>query len=195
MAAPRVIAKVKARATRANVMARLKNNAPDLASAITTVSTAGGAGSFASPVSSEAIHQVATNKANDRRFGTSVSGDRVIECTGIEFLRRPDKFAAADRRQHAIENARVGFLVDDGTTRNSFPIAIAVSAQGCGVASTGQRRNSLPLRIRRRQQLLRLAGYRDKARYHILICIPPFFVEHVADHRSAALGPEFRQQI
>src|SRR3954451_11901773 len=177
MAAPRVIAKVKARATRANVMPRLKNNAPDLASAITTASTAGGAGSFASPVSSEPIHQVATNKANDSRFGTSVSGDRVIECAGIEVLCRPDQFAAADRRQHAIENARVGFLVGDGTTRNSFPIAIAVGAQGCGVGSTGQRRNSLPFRIRRRQQLFRLAGYRDKARYRILIGACPFFVE------------------
>src|SRR5712671_7933157 len=195
MAAPSVIARVKARATRANVTPRLKNNAPDLASAITTVSTAGGAGSFASPVSSEAIHQVATNTANDRRFGTSVSRDRVIECAGIEFLCRPDKFAAADRRQHAIENARVGFLVGDGTARNSFPIAIAVGAQGCGVGSTGQRRNSLPLRIRRRQHLFRLAGYRDKARYHILICVPPFFVEDIADHRGAAFGPEFRQQV
>src|SRR5712675_585979 len=195
MAAPSVIASTKARATRANVTPRLKNNAPDLASAITTVSTAGGAGSFASPVSSEAIHQVATNTANDSRFGTSVSRDRVVECTGIEFLRRPDKFAAADRRQHAVENARVGLLVGDGATRNSFPIAIAVSAQGCGVASAGQRRNSLPLRIRRRQQLFRLAGYRDKARNRILIGACPFFVEDVADHRGAALGPEFRQQI
>src|SRR6266850_8436811 len=96
MAAPSVIASTKARATRANVTPRLKNNAPDLASAITTVSTAGGAGSFASPVSSEAIHQVATNTANDRRFGTSVSRDRVIECTGIEFLRRRAKVEAQE---------------------------------------------------------------------------------------------------
>src|SRR5713226_9266691 len=114
MAAPSVIARVKARATRANVTPRLRNKAPDLASAIIAESTVGGGGSFASPTSCEAIHQVATNTENDRRRGTSISRDRVIERTGIEFLRRPDKFAAADRRQHAVEDARVGFFVGDG---------------------------------------------------------------------------------
>src|SRR5260370_30905309 len=113
MAAPSVIARVKARATRANVTPRLKNNAPDLASAIIAVSTTGGGGSFASPASSEAIHQVARNTANDRRRSTSFSRDWVIECTGIEFLPRPAKLPAANRRQYAIDYACVGFFVSD----------------------------------------------------------------------------------
>src|SRR5687767_440342 len=110
MAEPSDIARMKARATRASVAPRLRNSAPDLASAIIAASTVGGGGSFASPTSSEAIHQVATNTEKDSRRGTSVSRNRVIERTGIEFLRRPDKFAAADRRQHPVENARVGFF-------------------------------------------------------------------------------------
>src|SRR5215510_11415742 len=113
MAAPSVIAKVKARATRANVAPRLINRAPDPASAIRAVSTVGGDGSFASLASSEAIHQVARNMANDKRRGSLVSPDRVIKCAGIEFWRRPDKFAAADVGQHAVENACVSFLVGD----------------------------------------------------------------------------------
>src|SRR3981081_2510226 len=44
MAAPSVIANVKARATRANVTPRLRNSAPELASATDAASTAGGGG-------------------------------------------------------------------------------------------------------------------------------------------------------
>src|SRR2546423_6353985 len=147
MAEPSDIARTKARATRANVIPRLRNSAPDLASALIAASTVGGGGSFASPTSSEAIHQVATNTENDRRRGTSISRDRAIERTGIEFLRRSDKFTAADVSQYAVENARVGFFVGDGTTRNSFPLTIAIGAKGCGVGGPGQGRNFFPLRI------------------------------------------------
>src|SRR5688500_15627967 len=154
MAEPSVIARVKARATRAKVTPRWRNSAPELASAITAVSTAGGGGSLASPMSSEAIHQVATNTANDSRRCTSVSRDRVIERSGIQLRRRADEFAAADRRQHAVQKARVGLFVGDRTTRNAFPVAIAVGPQGCGVGSAGQGGNLLPLRILRRQDLL-----------------------------------------
>src|SRR3954451_16101968 len=105
MAAPSVIARTKASATRANVTPRLRNRAPELASAVNAASTAGGAGSFASPTSSAAIHHVATNTANDSRRSTSISRDRVIEGAGIEFLRRPDKLAATGRRQYPIEHA------------------------------------------------------------------------------------------
>ncbi len=74
MAAPSVIASVKASVTRASVTPRWKNKSPDLASAIMVASTVGGGGSFASPASSEAIHQVASSTANDSRRGTSASG-------------------------------------------------------------------------------------------------------------------------
>ena len=76
-----------------------------------------------------AIHQVARNTVNDKRRSISVSGDRAVECAGVELLRRPHNFATADRGQHAIENARVGFLVGDRATRDSFPITIAVDAE------------------------------------------------------------------
>src|SRR5713226_8025186 len=122
MAAPVVIANVKARATRANVTPRLKNSAPELASAIVAANTAGGGGSFSPPASSAAIHQVARNTVNDKRRSISVPGDRAIECAGVKFLCRPHDFAAADRRQHPIQNARVGFFVGDSPARNSFPI-------------------------------------------------------------------------
>src|SRR5438132_285058 len=147
MAAPSVIASVKARATRANVTPRLKNSAPDLASAIIAASTTGGAGSLSPPASSAASHQVARNTANDSRRSISVSGDRAIERAGIKFVPRPDGLATAGRRQHAEQDARIGFLVGDRTSGNSFPVAIAVAAQGCGIGSAGQRRDPLPLRI------------------------------------------------
>src|SRR6266849_3999250 len=105
MEAPSVIANVKARATRANVTPRLKNSAPEWASVIIAVSTAGGGG-FSAPTSRAAIHQVARNTVNDRRRSISVSGDRAVECAGVKLLRRPHDFAPPDRRQHAIENAR-----------------------------------------------------------------------------------------
>src|SRR5258705_1226334 len=147
MAAPSVIANVKARATRANVTPRLKTRRPELASVTIAASTAGGGGSFSPPASSAAPHHVARNTANDRRRSISVSGDCVIECAGGKLLRRPDNFAAADRRQHAVKNARVGFFVGDRAAGNSFPIAIAVGAQGSGVDGTRQRCDLFPLRI------------------------------------------------
>src|SRR3954464_9256527 len=195
IAAPSDIASVKASATRANVTPRWKNKSPDLASAIMAVSTVGGGGSFASPASSEPIHQVASSTANDSRRGTSASRDRAIECPGIEFRRRPDKFAAADVSQHAVENACVGFFVRDRTTRNSLPIAIAIGAQRCGIGSAGQWRNFFPLRIRSRQDLFRRAGHGDEAGNFVLVCVRPLFVEDVADHRGAAFGAELRQQV
>src|SRR6185369_9615328 len=163
MAAPSDIASVKASVTRANVTPRWKNKSPDLASAIMAANTVGGGGSFASPANSEPIHHVASSTANDSRRGTSASRDRVIECPGIEFRRRPDKFAAANVSQHAVENAGVGFLVRDRAARNSLPVAIAIGVQRGGVGSAGQGRDFLPLRIRARQDLLRLAGHGDEA--------------------------------
>src|ERR1019366_1584231 len=147
MAAPSVIANVKARATRANVTPRFKNSAPELASVTIAASTAGGAGSFSPPASSAAPHQVARNTVNDSRRSISVSGGRMIECAGIEFICRTHDLAAADPCQHAVENARVGFLVGDRAAGNSFPVTIAVDAQGCGVGGTHQRRDPVPLRI------------------------------------------------
>src|ERR1700730_8282345 len=195
MAAPSVIANVKARATRANVTPRLKNSAPELASATAAASTAGGGGRLSAPASSAAPHQTARNTAKDRRRSISVSGDGTIECAGVKFCRRPDKFATADRRQDAIKNARVGFFVGDRAAGNTFPITVAVGAQGCGIGSTGQRRDLFPLRIRGRQNLLRFAGHRDKAGNGVAVRAAPSFVEDVADHRRAARGAELRQQI
>src|SRR6266536_1088042 len=169
MAAPSVIASVNASATRANVVPRLTNNAPDLASVIITASTAGGAGSLASPASSAAIHQVARNTTNDSRRSTSVPRDRVVERAGIELWRRPDKLAAADVSQHAIKYARVGLLVGDQAARNSVPVAIAIGAQRCGVGGAGQRCDLLPLRVGGRQDIFCLAGHRDKARHRLLV--------------------------
>src|SRR5712675_2774522 len=163
MEAPSVIANVKARATRASVTPRLKNSAPEWASVIIAVSTAGGGGSLSAPASRAAIHQVARNTVNDRRRSISVSGDRAVECAGVELLRRPHNFATADRGQHAIENARVGFFISDRPARNPLPIALAVGAQGCSVGGTRQRRDLFPLRIRGRQDLLRRAGHCDDA--------------------------------
>src|SRR5882672_11309751 len=187
MEAPSVIANVKARATRASVTPRLKNSAPEWASVIIAVSTAGGGGSLSAPASRAAIHQVARNTVNDRRRSISVSGDRTIECAGVELLRRAHNFPAAGRRQHAIENARVGLFVGDRPAWNPFPIAIAVRAQGCSVGGPRQRRDLFPLRIRGRQNLLRAAGHRDEAGNRAAVYALPSFVEDVADHCRAAL--------
>src|SRR5258708_26545822 len=101
MAAPSVIANVKARATRANVTPRLKNSAPELASATIASSTAGGGGNFSPPTSSAAPHQVARNTVNERKRSISISWDCAIKCAGVKFSRPPDNLAAADRHQHA----------------------------------------------------------------------------------------------
>src|SRR6267378_478470 len=195
MAPPSVIANVKARATRANVTPRLKNSAPELASVTIAASTAGGGGSRSAPASSAAIHQVARNTVNDRRRSISVSGGRAIECAGVKLWRRPHDFATADRRQHAVENARVGFFLGDPPARNSFPIAITVGAQGCGVGSTGQRRDLFPFRIRGSQNLLCFATSRDEAGNRVTVCALPGFVEDVADHRRAALCAKLQQKL
>jgi hypothetical protein len=106
------------------------------------VSTTGGGGSFAGPTRSVVIHQLARNTRKDSRPSTSVSDDRVVVGAGLEFLARPDQFVAADISQHAIENARVGFLVGDRATGDSFPITIAVDAENAP--------RGLPLRVARR---------------------------------------------
>src|SRR5258705_11947013 len=195
MEAPSVIANVKARATRASVTPRLKNSAPEWASVIIAVSTAGGGGSLSAPARSAAIPQVQRKTVKNKRWSISSSGDHAEECPGVELLRRPHNFATADCGQHAIENARVGFFIGDRPARYSLPIAIAIGAQGCSVGGTRQRRDLFPLRIRGRQDLLRRAGHGDEAGNRAAVCALPSFVEHVADHRRAALCAKLRQQI
>src|SRR5450755_4543020 len=67
MAVPSVIASTKESATRASVTPRLRSSAPVLASVITALSTSGGGGSLALPISRDPIHQVTTNTATDNR--------------------------------------------------------------------------------------------------------------------------------
>src|SRR3954451_7057718 len=169
MAAPSVIASVKASATRSSVTPRLKNSAPERASVMTAVRTAGGAGSFAGPMSSAAIHQLARNTANDNRRTTSVSGYRAVEGAAFELRRRPDQFAPADFSQHAVKNARVGLFIGDRPAWDAFAITVAIGAQRGRVGRAGQRRDGVPFRIRGRQDLLGLAADRDEARDHIAV--------------------------
>src|SRR5437868_4167659 len=111
MALPSDIASTKDSATRASVVPRCRNSAPLDASAMMTLSTAGGEGSFGPPTNSAAVHQIARSRAIERRRSTSISRDCVIERAGIELGRRSHQVAAADFGQHAIEHARVRFLI------------------------------------------------------------------------------------
>src|SRR3954468_19813146 len=129
MALPSDIASTKARVTRASVAPRCRNSEPFDASAMTTSSTAGGEGNFAPPTNSAAIHQIARNRANERRRNTSVSRDCVIEGAGLELGRRADEVAATGLGQHAVEHARVRFLVVDAPARNAVAIAVAVGLE------------------------------------------------------------------
>src|SRR3974377_1909217 len=131
MATPSVIASVKASVTRASVAPRLTKSAPDLASATTAASTAGGGGRLAAPAGREATHQVTMNRARDNRRIGSFPGKGVVEGAGIELFRRPDEFSAADRRQHAIENACVSFFVRNRTPRNSLAVMVPAHATLC----------------------------------------------------------------
>src|SRR5260370_20790139 len=88
MEVPRVIANVKARATRASVTPRLKNSAPEWASVIIAVSTAGGGGSLSAPGSRAAIQRVARNTVDQTRRSISVPGDRAVECARVEVFSR-----------------------------------------------------------------------------------------------------------
>src|ERR1700744_4335104 len=139
MAVPSVIASTKDSPTRANVTPRLRNNAPVLASAIIAVSTMGGGGNLAPPTSSDAIHQVATNRMAESRRITSVSRRRVIERARIKLRRRTDQRGAADFGQHAIENAGIRLLVGSGTMRNALAVTVAVGVQGRAISGAGQR--------------------------------------------------------
>src|SRR5512139_2271702 len=195
MALPSDIASTKASATRASVAPRCRNSAPDDASATITLSTAGGEGSLAPPTNSAAIHQIARNRANDRRRSTSVSANRVIEGAGIELRHRPDQVAAADLGQHAIENARIRLFVSDAAARDSLAIAVAIGLQQGGIAGAGQRRDLLPRRIRGHQQLLGLAGHGNEPRDRVAMTGGPGFVEDVADHRDRSLGAELGQDV
>src|SRR5215475_11662519 len=122
MALPSDIASTKASATRARVAPRCRNSAPEAASAIITLSTAGGEGSFAPPTKDAAIHQTARNRTNDARRSTSISGDCVLEGAGIELRCGADEIAAADLGQHAVEHASVGLFVIDAPPRNAVAV-------------------------------------------------------------------------
>src|ERR1700744_3774173 len=108
MAVPSVIASTKESPTRANVTPRLRNKAPVLASAIIAIITVGGDGNLAPPTSSDAIHQVTTNRMAESRRTTSVSRCGVIERAGIKLGRRPNQLGPADFSEHTIENAGIG---------------------------------------------------------------------------------------
>src|SRR6478735_3341336 len=129
MALPSDIASTKASTTRASVAPRCRNSAPLAASWIITCSTSGGDGSFAPPTNSAAIHQIARSRANETSRSTSVSGACVIERAGAQLRRRPDQVAAAGLGQHAIEHARVSFLVLDASLRNALAVALAIGLE------------------------------------------------------------------
>src|SRR5215469_2680788 len=195
MATPSVIASVKESATRANVAPRLKNKAPELASAIIAFMTAGGAGSFELSTNRAAIHQVVRNTANDTKRSTLVSGDQMIECARVKFRRRPHEIVPADASQHAIENTRVFFFVIDRTTWDSFTVVVTIGLQRCRISSARQPRDAFPLRIRGRQDLLCLARRLDKACQRVPIAVAPSLVKHIAQHGDGALRSESRHQL
>src|SRR4051812_27245577 len=195
MALPSDIASTKASATRASVAPRCRNRAPLDASAMMTLSTAGGEGSFAPPTNSAAIHQVARNRENERRRSTSVSGDRVIEGAGIELGRRPNQVTSADLGEHAIEHARIRLLVNDAPARNAVAIAVAVGLEDGRIARAGERRDLVPGGVRGDQQLLGLAGHRNETRHRIAVACSPALVEDITDRGHRALGPQLRQNL
>src|SRR3954453_3266678 len=195
MALPSDIASTKARLTRASVAPRCRNSAPLDASAMTTSSTAGGEGSFAAPTNSAAVHQIASNRANDRRRGTSVSRHCVIERAGLEFSGRANEVASAGLGQHAVEHARVLFFVIDTPARNAVAISLAIGLEQGGIARAGERCDLVPGGIRGHQQLLGLAGHRDEARHRIAMTCRPALIEHIADCGDRALGAELRQNV
>src|SRR3954469_5649273 len=195
MALPSDIASTKARLTRASVAPRCRNSAPLDASAMTTSSTAGGEGSFAAPTNSAAVYQIASNRANDRRRSTSVSGNCVIERAGLEFSGRANEIASAGLGPHAGEHARGLFFVIDAPARNAVAISLAIGLEQGGIARAGERRDLVPGGIRGHQQLLGLAGHRDEARHRLAVTCCPALVEDIADCGDRALGAEFRQDV
>src|SRR3954447_22625790 len=195
MALPSDIASTKARLTRASVAPRCRNSAPLDASAMTTSSTAGGEGSFAAPTNSAAVHQIASNRANDRRRSTSVSGNCVIERSWLEFSGRANEVASAGLGQHAVEHARVLFFVIDAPARNAVAIALAIGLEQGGIVRAGERCDLVPGSIRGHQQLLGPASHRDEARHSVPMARRPALVEDIADCGDGALGAELRQNV
>src|SRR5438477_5261364 len=148
---------MNAMATRARAKPRLKKRAPERASPMIAASTMGGGGNFEGPTRNVANHQLARNTRIDSRRSTSVSEDRVVVGAGLKFLRRPNQFATADISQHAIKNARVGFLVGDRATRDTFPITIAVDAERGSIGGSRKRRDlALPIMAMKRRTISRL---------------------------------------
>lgn len=108
---------------------------------------------------------------------------------------RPDQVASADSGEHAIEHARIRFLVRDAPARNAVAIAVAVGLEHGRIARAGERRDLVPGGVRGDQQLLGLAGHRNEARYRIAVAGGPALVEDITDRGYRALGPQLRQNV
>src|SRR3954453_21078099 len=135
---------MNARATRPRGTLGLKKSAPDRASSMIAASTIGGGGNVEGPTKNVANHQLARKTTIESRRSTSVSEDRMVIGARLKFLRRPDQFATADIRQHAIKNARVGLLISDRATRDAFPITIAVDVERGSIGGSRKRSYFLP---------------------------------------------------
>ncbi len=123
-------------------------------------STVGGEGSCSLPASSEPAHHVAT-PTGERRQPEHVSlrslGDQKVP--GASSVAGPTRLGPADCRQHAVQHAGVGLLIGDRAGGgDTVAITIAVGPQRCGaLGCTGERRDGVPFRIRRGENLLGLA--------------------------------------
>src|SRR6185312_8385895 len=104
-----------------------------------------------------------------------------VECSSRELARRPDQLSAADLGEDAIEGPRIGLLFGDRTPHDALAVALAVDRERARIGDADARRQPLPFGLRRRQNLLGLAGGLEEAIDRRSIARRPGALEGVAD--------------
>ena len=132
------------------------------------------------------MSQVAKKTASDARRCIGRSLLRPVECPGRQRGGGADQLRAAEPRQHAVEDARIGFLVGDRAAWDSGAIAIAKNSQRGATRDPGERSDPLPLLVGGRERVLGLAGHRNETCDRVTVLRGPALGEHVAEQGGGA---------
>src|SRR6476646_1241616 len=188
---PSAMARVKATATRASVAPRLKASAPERASSTMASATACGSGSSRAPANCEPAYQAAISRMREMSLApNSLPRGGAVECSRRELARRSDQLSAANVGKHPVEGPRIGLLCGDRTPHDAFAVTLAVDRERARVGHADARGKPLPFGLRRRQNLLGLAGRFEEAIDRRSIARCPGAFEGITDDGDRPLCAE-----
>src|SRR4051812_5502315 len=188
---PSAMARVNATATRASVAPRLKASAPERASSTMASATACGSGSRRAPAICEPAYQAAMSRTREMSLApNSLPRGGAVECSSSELARRPDQLSAADLREDAVEGPRIGLLFGNRTPHDAFAVTLAVDRERARIGDADARGKPLPFGLRRRQNILGLAGRLEEAIDRRSIARCPGTLEGVTDDGDRSLCTE-----